>query len=127
MGSKTFFSIPVKFRPLKNRLNLVLTNNKDLLKNEHNYPNLKFINFKCPKTTFNIINYDYLHKLTSIFSTIRSYSNYINKEIFIIGGQKIYELFFKLFEKTKYYELQLNKIYLTYLEKDYKCDTFFKI
>ena len=34
MGSKTFFSIPVKFRPLKNRLNLVLTNNKDLLKND---------------------------------------------------------------------------------------------
>ena len=49
-----------------------------------------------------------------------------SKEIFIIGGQKIYELFFELFENTKYFELQLNKIYLTYLDKDYKCDTFFK-
>ena len=126
MGSKTFFSIPSKFRPLSNRLNLVLTNNKDLLKNDHEFPDLKFINFKCPKTTIDIINYDYLHKLTSIFSTIRSYNKYKDKEIFVIGGQKIYELFFELFENTKYYELQLNNIYLTYLDKDYKCDTFFK-
>lgn len=126
MGSKTFFSIPVKFRPLKNRLNIVLTNNKELLKNNHEFSNLKFINFKCPKNTLNIVNYDYLYKLTCIFAIIRNNESYKDKEIFIIGGQKIYELFFKLFDDTKYFELQLNKIYLTYLDKDYKCDTFFK-
>ena len=125
MGSKTFFSIPVKFRPLVNRLNIVLTNNKELLKNDHKFSNLKFINFKSPKTTISITDFDYLHKLTYIFSIIRHYEDYKNKEIYIIGGEKIYSLFFKLFEKTKYNELQLNRIYLTHLEKDYKCNTFF--
>jgi dihydrofolate reductase len=32
MGRKTWFSIPRENRPLKNRLNLVLTRDKDLLK-----------------------------------------------------------------------------------------------
>ena len=32
MGRKTWFSIPRERRPLKDRLNLVLTNDKDLLK-----------------------------------------------------------------------------------------------
>ena len=32
MGKNTYFSIPKKFRPLSNRLNLVLTNDKELLK-----------------------------------------------------------------------------------------------
>ena len=126
MGSKTFFSIPIKFRPLKNRFNIVLTNNKDLLKNDHKFSNLKFINFKYPKNTLNFKNYEYLHKLISLFSIVKNNIDYKNKEIFIIGGEKIYKLFFELFENTKYYELQLNKIYLTYLDKDYKCDTFFK-
>jgi len=126
MGSKTFFSIPIKFRPLKNRFNIVLTNNKELLKNNHELSNLKFINFKCPKNTLNIENYNHLHKFISIFSLVRSNQLYKDKEIFIIGGQKIYELFFDLFDNTKYFELQLNRIYLTYLDKDYKCDTFFK-
>tara|TARA_B110000211_G_scaffold233510_1_gene299951 strand:- start:1397 stop:2296 length:900 start_codon:yes stop_codon:yes gene_type:complete len=126
MGSKTFFSIPSQFRPLKNRLNLVLTNNKELLKNNHTYTNLKFFNFKTDnKTYLKISNNDDFFKLTTIYNLVNSNPVYKNKEIFIIGGQKIYELFFELFEKTTYFELQFNKIYLTYLDKDYKCDTFF--
>jgi len=126
MGSKTFFSIPFQFRPLQNRLNLVLTNNKELLKNNHTYTNLKFFNFKTDnKTYLKISNNDDFFKLTTIYNLVNSNPVYKNKEIFIIGGQKIYELFFELFEKTTYFELQFNKIYLTYLDKDYKCDTFF--
>ncbi len=130
MGSKTFFSIPVKFRPLKNRLNLVLTNNKDLLKNEHEYKNLIFFNFKTPNNILKMNNTDNsnpdkLNKLNKIFSMIRNNDIYSQKEIFIIGGQKIYEIFLDFFKELEYYELQLNKIYLTYIDKDYKCDTFF--
>ena len=130
MGSKTFFSIPVKFRPLKNRLNLVLTNNKDLLKNDHEYKNLIFFNFKSSNNIFKIENkndsFQNLNKLNIIFSLIRNNEIYSKKEIFIIGGQKIYEMFIELFNTDLYYnDLQFKKIYLTYIEKDYKCDTFF--
>ena len=46
MGRKNWESIPEKYRPLKNRFNLVLTNNEELLKNNHNNTNLKFFNLK---------------------------------------------------------------------------------
>jgi len=126
MGSKTYFSIPEKYRPLKNRLNIVLTNNTELLKNNHNISNLKFINFEVDNDSLNTYKYDYLKKFIYLFSIVRSNPIYKDKEIFIIGGGGIYELFFELFNETKYSELQLNKIYLTYLDKDYKCDTFFR-
>ena len=31
MGSKTYMSIPSQFRPLKERMNYVMTNNKDII------------------------------------------------------------------------------------------------
>ncbi len=129
MGSKTFFSIPVEFRPLKNRLNIVLTNNKDLLNNKHKIENLIFTNLKPSN---NILKFQERpneiqnNKLKFIFTIIRNNSIFNKKDVFIIGGQKIYEMFLELFNNEIYYpELQFNKIYLTFIEKDYKCDTFF--
>ena len=46
MGNNTYNSIPDKYRPLSNRLNLVLTNNKRLLENNHEINNLYYFNFK---------------------------------------------------------------------------------
>ena len=125
MGNKTFFSIPVKYRPLKNRFNLVLTNDKELLKNEHNYDNLLFFNFKNNKSIIKIDNSKDLIKLTTISSIIKNNEKYKNKEIFIIGGERIYHLFYNLFKNSSFFELRLNKIYLTYINKNYNCDTFF--
>ena len=129
MGSKTFFSIPVEFRPLKNRLNIVLTNNKDLLNNKHKIDNLIFTNLKPSN---NILKFQEKpneiqnNKLKFIFTIIRNNNIFNKKDVFIIGGQKIYEMFFELFNNEIYYpDLQFNKIYLTLIEKDYKCDTFF--
>ena len=34
-------------------------------------------------------------------------------------------MYYNLFKKVQYFDLQLNSIYLTYIYKDYKCDTFF--
>jgi dihydrofolate reductase/thymidylate synthase len=126
MGSKTFFSIPIDYRPLSNRLNLVLTNNKKYLKNEHNYDNLIFFNFDNNNTNIiQIKNNDNLYKLIKLSSLVKNNYSYSNKEIFIIGGQTIYELFLNLLLNNKYNDLELHKIYITYINKDYKCDTFF--
>ena len=130
MGKNTFFSIPVKNRPLKNRLNLVLTNDKDLLKNDHEYENLIFLNLKKKhKQTLDNSNKSTeckdLTKLIIISSIIKNNKDYRDKELFIIGGDKIYNLFYNILNNITFFDLQLNKIYLTHINKDYKCDTFF--
>lgn len=130
MGKNTFFSIPFIHRPLKNRLNLVLTNDRDLLKNNHEYDNLIFFNFKQKyKQTIedskeNTESKD-LIKLIILSSLIKNDKDYRDKELFIIGGEKIYHLFYNILNRTTFFDLQLNKIFLTYIDKDYKCDTFF--
>jgi len=125
MGSKTYFSIPKNHRPLSNRLNLVLTNNKDLLKNNHNNSNLKFFNFNNNYNIYDIENYDQIYKLNKISLLVRNTKEFMNSQIFIIGGEQIYNIFFNLLKNDFHKELQFNNIYLTYIEKNYNCDTFF--
>ncbi len=44
MGRKTYYSLPDKYRPLKNRLNIVLTSDRDkYLDEEYRYNNVLFI------------------------------------------------------------------------------------
>ena len=65
MGSKTFFSIPEKFRPLPNRKNIVLSRDTDL----------KISGVEVLR------NIEELDKIP------------LNEEIFVIGGAEIYRLF----------------------------------
>ena len=64
-------------------------------------------------------------KLIILSSLIKNDKDYRDKELFIIGGEKIYHLFYNILNRTTFFDLQLNKIFLTYIDKDYKCDTFF--
>jgi|TARA_B110000259_G_scaffold164876_2_gene191274 dihydrofolate reductase/thymidylate synthase len=116
MGKTTYFSIPDKYRPLSNRLNLVLTNDVELLKNNHNKKNLKFFNNKDPEKNSDLI------RLSNIVINNPIYNK---KDLFIIGGEKIYNMYFNLLNNFDISQLKLNKIYLTHINKDYKCDTFF--
>ena len=128
MGRTTYFSIPEKFRPLSNRLNLVLTNDEELLKNNHNHPNLKFFNNGINSNNnknYNITDYHVKIELLTLSILVKNNALYYAKEIFIIGGEKIYNMYFNLLNKYSFNDLQLNNIYLTYVNKDYKCDTFF--
>ena len=68
MGSKTYFSIPDKYRPLPDRENIVISS-KDY---ENKYENLFFVK--------------------SIDEALKKAKSY-NTEIFIIGGSGIYEHF----------------------------------
>lgn len=78
MGRKTFFSIPSNNRPLKGRINLILTNNKDLIK-INKIPS----NYELKDNTFYFITLDTFIKIY----------NYYNPNVFVIGGGEIYNLF----------------------------------
>lgn len=99
MGYHTYLSLPDKFRPLPNRLNIVLTRNptkifeKDLLERSD----------------------------TLIFSTVEDVPRYIKDyekeypKCFVIGGEQIYSLFID----------QVEYLHITHIEKEYDCDAFF--
>lgn len=95
MGSKTYFSLPIKFRPLPNRYNIVLTQNEHLLHID---------NFTGPNMTFEEL--DKVEKYIEDNST---------EDIYIIGGSQVYSLFID----------KVDAIYLTIIEENYNCDCFF--
>jgi dihydrofolate reductase len=109
MGKNTYLSLPDNCRPLKNRLNIVLTSVPDIFaSNESNqkHNNLLFTNNEL------------IHE--EIFQNKERYINMCPSlscdfKIYIIGGKKVYE---------KY--IPLCKIVLvTKLKQNYACDLFF--
>lgn len=111
MGLNTFLSIPTRFRPLKDRLSIVLTSRYD------HYNEL----YKGSKE--NIIftdNQYYYHQILScpdIYTNKYKYlNNNIDKQlsIFIIGGKQVY---------TRYLPI-CSTIWVSQLKNDYSCDLF---
>ena len=84
MGRKTWFSIPRENRPLKNRLNLVLTRDKDLLKLSPYPKKLLFgkSKIKFDKSVY-FITYD---QFLEFYETTCA-------NVFVIGGSEIYNTF----------------------------------
>ena len=96
MGKNTFFSIPEEHRPLKNRINVIVT--RDIYQ-------------KCFAPYVNdpsvvIMSYNQITFSSDVYK---------DKEKFVIGGDIIYKM----------YALRTTKVYLTYIDKDYECDTFY--
>ena len=94
MGKNTWESLPIK--PLQKRHNLILTKTLDINDNYNGYITKSFNNEE------------------NLFEYIKK-SNYEN--IWVIGGEKIYNLFL---EKNI-----VDNVYLTYIDKDYECDVYF--
>jgi len=105
MGKNTYFSLPVNIRPLKGRLNIVLTTNVVKYNNIDRYDNLIFTN--NDKIYDSII--DNREKYLERYSFLNS-----DFKIFIIGGKKIYEQFIPLCET----------IWVTKIKKSFDCDLF---
>ena len=109
MGRKTWYSIPQEKRPFENRINLVLTNDSDLLKLSPYNPrkkidkNVYFLNYK-----------GFIEFYKKTFANV-----------FVIGGSDIYNLFLKADS-----HFSADNIYLTEV-KNYKLkdepDTFIDI
>ena len=109
MGKNTYLSLPDNCRPLKNRLNIVLTSVPDIFaSNESNkkYDNLLFT------------NNDLIHE--EIFKDKERYvdmypSLSCDFKIYIIGGKQVYEKYIPL----------CKTVLVTKLKQNYSCDLFF--
>jgi len=99
MWRKTWESIPTKFRPLPNRINCILSRT---LKKES-------INSKINDFVLYFNNFDHCLEELSKKDNIEN--------IFLIWGSSLYNQFIN--------HPNLDKIYLTKIEWDFKCDTFF--
>lgn len=106
MGRNTYFSIPEERRPLKNRLNIVLTSNPQLYQDISN-----------SNVIFTDDNNMYLYFLQNPEKCRDSFPFlHENFKVFVIGGKQIYEKLIPL----------CHTIWLTQIKKDYNCDLFLK-
>jgi len=116
MGKNTYFSLPDNTRPLKNRLNIVLTSQPNLFLNEQNEENEKNnIKRDVIFTNNNNIHSAILNnreKFSTMYPALSS-----NFKIFIIGGKQIYDRYIPLCET----------IWVTRIKKCYSCDLTFEI
>ena len=100
MGRKTWESIPLTQRPLKNRVNIILsrtaTNNNPI---------------DTPDTLF-------FQNMKDLFTYFRKqYQKQTLGKIFIIGGESIYNYFLE--------NVGVQTIYVTNIFTNYECDTYF--
>jgi dihydrofolate reductase len=100
MGRKTWESIPKKFRPLPNRINIILSTTMDKNKTENSK---------------SIYVANSLNELDLIIENLKKKDNLVTP--FIIGGAKLYNKMFKL--------NKISKVHMSLLRDDYDCDTFF--
>ena len=108
MGRKTYLSLDIKNRPLKNRLNVVLTTNPEFFrKDTKKFENVIFIK-----------NMDILHAIFNKEYSDLFFFECLQKDfkIFIIGGKELYET----------YVPYCSTIWTTRLKKNYHCDLFFE-
>ncbi|MBI5122267.1 dihydrofolate reductase [Candidatus Roizmanbacteria bacterium] len=105
MGRKTFESLPEKFKPLPNRLNIVITRNKTFT-----YP--------VRPSQIGMAGLIVCHSMEEAIknSEFRFQNSESGKEIFVIGGAEIYK------QGIQY----ADKLYLTLIDKEYpEADAFF--
>ena len=104
MGSKTWFSIPLKNRPLKNRLNFVLTNDTSLLSKS------KYVDIQDTTKVY-FINLKTFLKLYSTHSL----------NVFVIGGGSLYDLFL---DTNAHFTLRPTTLYITEVKDYFKYNSF---
>lgn len=96
MGRKTWSSIPPKYRPLKDRTNVVLSRTVSTIEDREAVD----------------------HIFSSLPDALEGVSQLRNKgQVWVVGGQSIYEEALRL--------TQCKRVYLTRIDKEFECDTFF--
>lgn len=96
MGRKTWSSIPPKHRPLKDRTNVVLSRTVSTIEDRDSVD----------------------HIFSSLPDALEGVSQLRNKgQVWVVGGQSVYEEALRM--------PQCKKVFLTKIDADYECDTFF--
>ena len=106
MGRQTWESIPQKFRPLANRINIVLSRNPNFIENNPTKENSFY-------TQTNIEEFFELAE--------KLIENNAADRIFVIGGAQIYKEFLEKFPEN------LNLIFQTLIQKEFDSDKFFEM
>jgi dihydrofolate reductase len=122
MGYNTWISLPTKHRPLKNRVNIVLSNShcEELCKDANfiNGSNYDVKNMNNSQNTYCYVFTNWFdvkqHLEIDIFSGLGKY-----KEVWIIGGAEIY--------KGAIENLCISYIYRTMFKNTFLCDKFINI
>lgn len=109
MGRKTYFSLPNKYKPLKNRINLVLTNDKLLIKMNPVPKNLE------------LNNELYYLDLKTFYKIYAKY----NPNVFVIGGSEIYNIFIKTPECKMLYITHVQTSELKDIKYEENCPNVF--
>ena len=105
MGRKTWESIPAKFRPLPNRINMVVSTT------------MKQSDIDKTYTGNNVFIANSITDINIQMNNIKSL--YDIDKTFVIGGANIYEQLLNL--------KLIDTIHISYLMKEYDCDTFIDI
>ncbi|KAF4121206.1 dihydrofolate reductase [Geosmithia morbida] len=108
MGRKTWDSIPPKFRPLKDRLNIVISRSAGTT--------TTFPSLSAEAAAENKAGPVRVSSLTEALQVARSAN--VNR-IFVMGGAQIYHSALAL--------PQAKRILLTSIDAEYECDTFFPV
>ncbi|MFT5170115.1 MAG: dihydrofolate reductase [Lysobacterales bacterium] len=96
MGRKTWESIPHKYRPLPNRINVVLTRDTD---------------YVLPEGVHLCNVFDQIEEL------LTKHKNTEIESVFIIGGEQIF--------KQALEHPACQKLYITHIKHSFECDTYF--
>ena len=109
MGRKTWDSIPVKFRPLKGRVNVVLTRQNHLDGVEESIEKGDVLIAASLEEALGLLE----RRDSSVVKDDEPARS------FVIGGSSVYDSALKL--------PQTKQVLLTKIHKDYDCDTFFPL
>lgn len=108
MGRKTWESIPPKFRPLKNRLNIILTRDAPSTSVAPPSPSTLTAEAQLSQPVH-----------VSTVDAALAHAAAASGRVFVMGGAQIYDVFMAL--------PAAKRVLLTSIERDFECDTFFPV
>lgn len=109
MGRKTWDSLDEKYRPLPNRINIVVSTSMEMTTDEE-IENLKIIEYKTSLEKIVVNN------MNSLFDKLEKINKKLNiNQIFVIGGKYLYDYFFRN-------SWILHNLFVTFVSGDYDTD-----